>query len=84
MIMVIPQIKKSYRTIFVKLSLNVPYVCFQAKKIGLSACLGDMKSQTYPIYTCTGTNQVHYFIASQCILLLQEVRLFKVTLEKTS
>ena len=53
-----------------------------AKKIGLSACLGDMKSQTYPIYTCTGTNQVLYFIASQCILLLQEARIFKVTLEK--
>ena len=53
------------------------------RNTGLSACLGDMKSQTYPIYTCTGTNQVHYFIASQCILLLQEARLLKVTLEKT-
>ena len=53
-----------------------------AKKISLSACLGDMNSQTYPIYTCTGTNQVHYFIASQCILLLQEARLFKERIEQ--
>ena len=51
---------------FVKLSLNVPYVCFQAKKISLSACLRDTKSQTYSIYTCTGSNEVN------CIKRIQQ------------
>ena len=31
------------------------------KKIGHRACLGDIMSQTYPIYACTGTNHVVSF-----------------------
>ena len=49
------------------------------KNIGQRACLGDIMSQTYPIYACTCT---YHFIGSQYTLLQLEASVFKVTLEK--
>ena len=49
------------------------------KKIGQRAYLGDIISQTYPIYACTCT---YHFIGSQYTLLQLEASVFKVTLEK--
>ena len=53
------------------------------RKVGHCACLGDLMGQTYPVYACTGTNQVLHFISSQYILLRLEARVLKVALVKT-
>ena len=40
-------------------------------------------AQTYPVYACTGTNQLLHYIGLRYILLQLEARVFKVALVKT-
>ena len=62
---VIPLKKKSSNIKFNSFKCFLPDVCF--KKCNkqdrlLTACLGDIMGQTYPIYACTGTYHMHHFI----------------------
>ena len=50
------------------------------KKIGHSACLGDIMGQTYPNYAFTSNDHSRHFIGSQYTFLQLEARVFKVTL----
>ena len=80
--------KKSYWSIFIRLSLNVPYQRLFRKislrRIGHSACLIDMVGQSYPIYACAGTSRARNFIDSRWILRLLEAKVFlKQRLKKT-
>ena len=71
---VIPQ-KRSYWTIFCKLSLNVPYQCLfrgKKKRDRSPRLFRRYMRQTYPIYACTGTNHARHFIGSLYILLQLE------------
>ena len=52
------------------------------KQISHRACLGDLMGQTYSFYASPGTNHARHFIGSRYILLRQEARVLKVTLEK--
>ena len=47
------------------------------RKVGHCACLGDLMGQTYPVYACTGTNQLLHYISSRYILLRLEARFLK-------
>ena len=52
------------------------------KKIGHLVCVGDMMSQTYPIYACCGANHALHFIGSRHVMRQLEARVFKPTLGK--
>ena len=82
---VIPQKKKIVEQFF-KISLNCSLPISVSKnaikKIVHGACLRDMRSQTFPIYTWTGTDHARHFVGSRFILRYLEARDFKVTFEK--
>ena len=62
----IPQ-KKKLLNYFLEISINDPYQ-IAVKKMGHRASLRDMMGQSYPIYDCTGYNNVRYFIGSTYVL----------------
>lgn len=73
---VIPQKKKIVEQFF-KISLNCSLPMSVSKnaikKIVHGACLRDMRSQTFPIYTWTGTDHARHFVGSRFILRKQGI-----------
>ena len=54
------------------------------QKKGHYACVRDMMSQTYPIYTSTGTNHTHHFMGSKIHFEVARGEGFKLELENSA